>query len=202
MKTQARLSAQSASVALATIAAKAGKWNLIAGAALVIGWFLLTTLSIQIPIVGAFPFTFWQVLGLLNASSFLESMDRGFRPGAGIYGLFALIALVAPFVHLFWKNKRMALAGALPLAFMLFVWAMVRHAIASAFGGDDAGEFGRQAAAEMMGQVSSGAGAYLSALAGVYFAVNALRFHFQPRAPGLHCYSTQQKGDYDNGKTN
>ena len=115
---------------LAQLTAKCGTANLVAGGLLILGWYVFTALAIQIPFTGKLTFTFYQVLDLLNSSNFLEAMDRNARSGAGIYGLLALIALAAPFVHLVWKDKRAVLGGLVPLLFMLIVWIMVGHGTA------------------------------------------------------------------------
>ncbi|HEX3684316.1 MAG TPA: hypothetical protein VHU83_17410 [Bryobacteraceae bacterium] len=169
----------------AQLAAKCGTANLVAGGALLLGWFVLTALSIQIPFTGKLTFTFYQVLGLLNSNNLLESMDHGSRSGAGIYGLLALIALAAPFLHLLWKDKHAVLGGLVPLLFMLTVWIMVGHGIHSAFGGSAAGpesELEKQAEQEAMGAISWGFGAYLSFLASLYFAATAVKRFLHLRA--------------------
>jgi len=171
---------------LGPIVNKAGKGNLIAAAVLVIGWFLFTAISVQLPLVGAAKFTFWQVLGFLNAGSLAEAMGSG-ASSAGIYGLLAFVALAGPFVPLFWKDKRAALCGVAPLLFMLVVWMMVGHAIESSFGGNLGGadnEFTKQARSELMSGVSLGFGAYVCALAGIYFAVIAVRQFLAARTGG------------------
>ena len=101
-------------------------------------------------------------------------------PGAGFYGFTAFVALVGPFLHYFWKDKRAALGGVLPLVFMLFVAVMVRGSIHSMMGGTADGplaEIQRQAQQEMMNAISLGAGAYVSAAVGLYLAaVSAKQF--------------------------
>ena len=167
------------------VAEKCGTANLVAAGLLVIGWLLLTTLSIQVPVLGSIKFSFWGVLGLLNASNLLESMSQGLRPGAGIYGLFALIALAGPFIYHVWKDKRAVLGGLAPLLFMLIVWILARHSLHSAFGGNLAGadgELARQAMEEAMQGVSFGFGAYLSFLVSLYFAGAAIKRFLQGRA--------------------
>jgi hypothetical protein len=162
----------------AQIAVRFGAANLVAGGLLMLGWFVLPTLSIQIPMLGTFTFTFWQVLGLLNSDNLLEMMGRGGRLGAGFYGFLALIALAAPFLRLIWKDKRAALGGLAPLVFILIVWVLARHGIQSAFAGGIASadnDFARQAQEAAMSGVSLGFGAYVSALASIYFAAVAVK---------------------------
>jgi len=174
---------------LAPVVATAGKINLIAAALLIFGWYFLTSISIQMPIGGSVKFTFWQVLGLLNAGNILEMMQGGLRQGAGVYGLFALIVLVAPFLHLVWKDKRAVLAGIAPILFMALMLTMARHNIASAFtinlGGGGENELTRQARSEALSAISFGIGAYWSFLASLYFAAMAVKQFMQTRATGL-----------------
>src|SRR5262249_60083302 len=85
---------------------------------------------------GKLSFTFWQVLGYLNAETPWESVMSGRSgPSAGFYGLLAIVSLTGPFVPYFWKDKRAGLAGILPLAFMLAVGIMARSNIHTAMGG-------------------------------------------------------------------
>ena len=56
------------------IVAKVGMRDLVAGGLLLISWTFLTAASMQAPFGGKLEFTFWQVLGLLNASNLLEVM--------------------------------------------------------------------------------------------------------------------------------
>lgn len=158
------------------LVAKVGVPSLVAGGLLLIGWFFLATVSIQIPLLGNLDFTFWQVLGLLNSSNVQEAMERSLHPSAGIYGLLALIAFAGPFVCYVWKDRRAPLGGVAPLVFMLIVWVAARSSIQSAFGGDAAGPLGdmaRQVQAEAMKAISLGMGAYLSMLVSLYFAAMA-----------------------------
>jgi len=155
------------------IVAKVGMANLIAGLVLFISWFFLTAASVNIPFGGKFEFTFWQVLGFLNANNILDVMERNGHPSTGIYGFIAVLCLAGPFVQHFWKDKRAALGGLLPLVFMIIVGIMVRSSIHSAMGPVADGPFGdmqRQAQDEMMNAVSMGMGVYLSVLASLYFA--------------------------------
>jgi len=157
-----------------SIVAKVGLPNLIAGALLFISWFWLTAVSVNVPFGGKLEFTFWQVLGYLNASNFLEVMERNGHGSAGIYGFFAIVCLAGPFVQYFWKDKRAVLGGLLPILFMIIVAIMVRSSITSAMGpvegSGSIAEMQKEAQDEMLKAVSLGFGSYLSILAGLYFA--------------------------------
>jgi hypothetical protein len=158
---------------------KFGLPALIAEAALIVGWFFLTAVSVQIPLAGKLEFTFWQVLGFLNANNVLEVLERNGHPSTGIYGFLALACLAGPLVHYFWKDKRAVLGGALPLAFMVIVGLMVRSSLQSAMGGDAGsgglGDMQQQIQEEMSKAISLGMGIYVSALAALYFAGAAVK---------------------------
>ena len=154
------------------IVAKVGMPNLIAGLVLFISWIWLNAISVQMPFAGKMEITFWQVLGLLNASNIIEVMGNNMKGSAGIYGFLALICMAGPFIQYFWKDKRAALGGLLPLVFMVIVGIMVRSSISNAMGGGNGmyGDIQRQMQDEMMKAISIGMGIYLSVLASLYFA--------------------------------
>lgn len=161
------------------IVARFGVPNLVAIAVLLIGWFFLSAVSIKTP-VGSSSYTFWQVLGFLNAKNAVDVMMQAGdgKLSAGIYGFLALIAIVGPFVHYFWKDKRALLGGVLPLLFMLIIGLMARSSFNSALGmGTGAGTgvdpnnpLVQQMQDEIKQAISIGFGVYLSALAAIYFA--------------------------------
>jgi hypothetical protein len=146
---------------------------LIATGLLMVSWFFLSAVSIE-ALFGKTSFTFWQVLGFLNAGNAWDVVMQGRGgPGAGLYGVVAIVALAGPFLRFVWKDKRASLAGTLPLLFMLFVWIMVRSSIHSATGGAAYGPLAdvqRQVQDEMMKAISIGVGAYLSLLVSLYLA--------------------------------
>jgi len=150
--------------------AKFGVPTLVAAGILIIGWFFRSTVTVQLPFLGKLEFTFWQVLGYLNVNNGLQLLERNGHPSAGFYDFLALLALVGPFVHHFWKDKRAALGGTAPLVFMVIVGLMVRSSMQSAFGGNDPAGVGRQMQEEAMKAVSLGFGAYISVLVSLYFA--------------------------------
>jgi hypothetical protein len=164
-----------------TMVAKFGMPSLVAAGALIVGWFFLSAVSVKTPL-GSLDFTFWQVLGFLNSSNALENVFQSGRASAstGFYGFLAVAALAGPFIHHFWKDKRAALGGLLPLLFMLLVGFMVNSALSSVGADADAGLFKEMAARmreEMMKAISVGFGVYLSLIASLYFAgISAKKF--------------------------
>ncbi len=156
---------------LRQLIARFGLPILVATGLLIVGWFFMTSLSI--PDARA-NFTFWQVLGVLNASSPYEAIiDPHSAPGPGMYGFLAIVALAGPLVHYFWKDNRAVLGGSLPLLFMLVIGLMVRGSIAGWGGANLANippDVAQQLREEALKGISMGWGAYLSGLVGLYFA--------------------------------
>ena len=166
---------------VARMIARFGLPTLVAAGALTLGWFLLTAVTVQTPF-GKVDFTFWQLLGPLNSGGTFEAMFEGGRSAlsAGLYGLLALAALTGPLLPYFWKDKRAALGGVLPLAFMGVVALLVRSSIRSSLSMPAGAAFdamAQQLREEAMRAVSLGFGAYVSLLASLYFAgVGARQF--------------------------
>jgi len=147
---------------------------------LLIGWFFLSAITVTTP-VGSISVTFWHLLGLINAKNAFEGILQGgglTGSGAGIYGLLAFIAILGPFVHYVWKDKRAYLGGLLPLLFMMLVGLLAHSSFNSALGasGADANNpFMQQMRDELAKAISIGFGVYLSTLASLYFAGVAVK---------------------------
>ena len=165
-------------VVVSAAVAKFGLPLLFAIGGLIVSWFFLNAMSVQ-SVFGNINYRFWQTLGFLNAGHAGEVVMQGrSSPSAGFYGFLAFVALAGPFLPYFWKDKRAALGGTLPLVFMLFVAVMVRSSLHSVMGGPADGPLGemqRQAQEEMMKAVSLGAGAYASAIVGLYLAARSAK---------------------------
>ena len=158
--------------------ARFGGRDLVALAALLLGWFVLKAGSFEGGLMGNISFTFWQVLGFINSGA--ESIGRramGGSAGTGLLGIIAIVALAGPFIHHFWKDRRAHLGSLLPLLLMLFALWRVYSGMGDAVGNDASmfGEEGRQFADEMRQQmrdaVSLGIGFYVGIAASIYFAV-------------------------------
>jgi hypothetical protein len=199
-KEQAELvmaAARAKSKVIATAAiAKFGLPTLVATGLLIIGWFFLTTASIQTPL-GNLNYSFWQVLGYVNAGGAMQNIMEGRgNPSAGLYGFLAIVGLAGPFLHYFWKDKRAVLGGVLPLLFMLVIGLMVRNEIGSMGGADPSAmppELLKQMRDEAMKAVSIGMGAYLSLLVGLYFAAVSLKSFLVSRVSGVSESKNVQK---------
>jgi hypothetical protein len=187
---------QTGSALAAKAVAKFGLPTLVAAGLLMIAWLFLAAVSVQTPL-GKLDFTFWQILGFLNSSNSFEAMMQGRgQPGAGFYGLLALISIAGPFVRYFWKDKRAAMAGLLPLLFMLIVGLMIRSTLENSFGSDVPAAFSvamKQMRDEALAAVSLGFGTYLSGLVSLYFAAIALKEFLARKTTGKQNSQTAQR---------
>ena len=170
-----------------------GMPSLAAAGLLAAAWFFLTAASIQFPFPGRLEFTFWQILGFLNAGNVPELLDRSSGPSTGLYGLAGVVALAGPFIHHFWKDKRALLGGLLPLVFMIVVGIAARSSIHGALA-DGSADVSKQSHDETMKAVSLGLGTYLSILASLYFAFTSAKGYLVATASeGEGLESTQRK---------
>jgi len=177
---------QKGAAAISSAVARFGMPLLAATGLLIIGWFFLSAVSVD-ALLGKLSFTFWQLLGFLNAGNAWEAMQGRGGPGAGLYGFVAVLALAGPFLRFFWKDARAHLAGLSPLVFMALVGIMVRSSLHSAMGGAVDGplaEVQQQAQDEMMKAISFGIGTYLSALVSLYLAAVSAKQFLVARAAG------------------
>jgi len=159
----------------ATVFSKAGGFTLIGAGLLAVAWWFLTAVSIQMPFPGKVDFTFREVLGFLSAGNAPDLLGQYSGPGAGIYGGIAVLALLGPFVHLVWHDKRAALGGLLPLVFMVVVGIMARSSVGSSIAANAAIEPAKQVRGEAMKAVSLGPGSYLSLAICLYFAFASVK---------------------------
>ena len=163
------------------IVARVGAVNLAAILLLILAWLCLSAVSIQSP-AGAFSFTFWQLLGFINAKNALDIfMQAGTGSySTGIYGFLAFVCLLGPFVRYFWKDKLAVLGGVLPLLFMLIVGMIAHSSLNSAMGVGAAGVDPNDPMVKEMTQqvtqaISIGVGVYLSVLLCLYFAAMGVK---------------------------
>ncbi len=165
-----------------------GRNDLVAFGLLVVAWFILTAGTFGGGLLGDVKFTFWQVLGFLNAGG--ESLMRRMSGGgasAGLWGVLAVIALAGPFLHHLWKDRRAHLGAILPLALMLLVLVILYSKVGSAGGassdflGSDGQEMMDQMRQQMRAAISFGLGTYLAFPVAIYFAATgAKRFMTAP----------------------
>ncbi|WP_343583028.1 hypothetical protein [Herbaspirillum sp.] len=164
--------------------ARFGAGTLAGMAALVCGWFVFNTITVQIAAGYSSGLSFWKVLGVLNSPLGFMNALGGAGGGSGAYGLFAVLALCGPLLPFFVRNPLAHLANLLPLLFIAAVCAIGYFGLmdglkqaqgaALAFGGRQAAAMAAEMASGMMKEalraVSFGLGAYLSVLASLYFA--------------------------------
>jgi hypothetical protein len=162
-----------------------GAATLIATALLIVGWFFLSAFSIQ-TFAGKAEYTFWQSLGFLNSANGFEAAVEGRGTvGAGFYGFLALIALLGPYLPVFWKDQRAPIASALPFLFMLMAGLLLRSSLNTVMGpdvGGPLGDFARQARDEAMKAVSLSLGSYISLVVSLYLAGSGLKKFLLSRA--------------------
>jgi hypothetical protein len=168
----------------AGLTARFGVPTLAAMAALLVGWFFLNTVAIQVSSEYGMGLSFWKILAVVNSPAGLMASLGGVGGGSGIYGFLCIVALIAPLAPQVWKDKRAHLGGLVPLVFMLLVAVMVylgisdgmkqAQGMASAMGGAQAARMLDDVGGEMLRQamraISIGAGGYLSLIASLYLA--------------------------------
>jgi hypothetical protein len=164
---------------VAAVVAKMGYANLAALGLLVVGWFFLNTISIQVAAGMNAGLSFYDVLRALNSLNNLYALGNIQQASAGFYGLLCYAALalcVAPF---FVASRRLWLGLASPLALFVAVFAGLYWKISSAVGalagsGDEAsqmaGSMAREMAGEMLKALSPGLGFYIALAASVFLA--------------------------------
>ncbi len=140
---------------------------------LVAGWWFLTNVSVELPLVGRLNFTFWQLLGVLNNRSTLQAVDPlSGQYDTGFYGMLAIASVCGPVLHQVWRKKQTFIAEFVPLAFMFFVSIAVRTTLPSALGAAPVFHYFNLPTEVPVVRHGFwlGPGAYLSLLATLYFA--------------------------------
>lgn len=190
-KEQAELAMQAAKAKggelAANLTARFGMPTLVAMAVLLVGWFFLNTVAVQVSSQYSVGMSFWKLLGVLNSPNGLINGLNGASAGSGIYGFMCVVALVGPLAPQVWNDKRAHLGGLLPLAFMLVVALMVYLGIndslkqaqeaAGFLGGEQAARMAESLSEMMLSKamraISIGAGAYLALFASLFLASRA-----------------------------
>ena len=176
--------------------ARFGVDTLLAMAALLGGWFIFNTISVQVSAGYNVGFSFWKILGVLNSPSGVMNALSGGSVSAGIYGFFAIVALAGPLLPFFARDRRFLLGGLLPLLFMVVVCITVylgltdgmkqAQGAALAIGGRQAERMAAEMAASMAQEalraISIGLGGYLSLIASLYFGARSAVKYLSSRA--------------------
>lgn len=153
--------------AIVELAKRVGYPILGAFAAIVIGWFFLPAISMNLGFLGKNSVTFYQGLKLINSSGFeaLEAFAGG--GSAGFYGFLCFVSLLAVFLPQIWKDRRASFGLAAPLVLMLLAAIIAYFKMSSQMAG--------QAASEMRSALSIGFGGWLALLGSAYLAWQAWR---------------------------
>lgn len=179
-----------------TLKASVGTPVLISITALIVSWFLLNTITIQITPSMKEGISFWQILSAINSPETFAALQQNSGHGTGLYGFFSFAALAGPFLSRFWRHPAAYLGNVLPLAYILVVVLIVYSGIndgissagdmAQAFGGVEAKKMAENMAATMMKQVmqaiSLGLGAYLAIAASGYLGFIGIKKYLAAKA--------------------
>jgi hypothetical protein len=157
-------------LALLAVVTTGGLSNCVAAGLLLIAWFFLTAVSLDLPLVGKLELTFFQVLGYLNTGNLVPMLEREGNHPTGFYGVFAIVALAGPLVPYFWKDKRACLAGSLPFAFLLLVSFAIRSQLKGSVPAVADASY-----AGLINAMSLGVGAYVSFCASLYLALRSAK---------------------------
>lgn len=154
---------------------RAGLPRLVLVAGLFLGWVAFATVSVRIGGGLTQSATFHDALVLTNAGGGIEMLG-GASGGAGWYGLWMWLALLAPLLSAFWASRWAGLGHFAPLVLMAACGFAVRGklvastaaagSMAQFFGGSQAAAMAQRMADEMLTQlmqaISLGFGFYLS----------------------------------------
>lgn len=159
--------------------------TLAAMACLFVAWFFLAALSIEF-FGDKQSATFYDVMRVFNnPETGLGSLaGQGRAGGAGLYGLLTIMALLAPLVPHFLRQRKAWLAYCAPLGWMVLAvfigYWKVNSGISQAsrqfggFGGDTRG-MAREFIGGLLDAVSFGLGLYVALAAGAYLAFVGVR---------------------------
>ncbi|WP_143331218.1 hypothetical protein [Burkholderia aenigmatica] len=167
----------------ARVVSAVGYANLGAIALLLIGWFSLNAIAIQVTASTASGLSFYDLLRALHSMNNFYALEGVSQMSAGWYGFACYLTLalcIAPFLF---RRKSLWLGLAAPLAWMVAVYAGIYWKISSAVSeiGGAAGmtglsaDFAREMAAEVSKAISFGAGFYVAGAAALYLAFKGVK---------------------------
>lgn len=169
-----------------------GRNLLIAWVLLVVAWFFLSVLKVDITANVKTSLSFWDFLALANAGNPTDLSNLTQTGDKGIWGVIAWLALASPILPLVWKDARAHLGQALPFLLMLAVFGSMYFSIQHAIGvaQQAAGALGGYGTQEMVSQIMKaaltnihiGMGTYVSLVAALFMAVTGLRKFLVARA--------------------
>mgnify|MGYP003620751224 FL=1 len=154
---------------------------------LLISWYALSTLVIQVSSRYSVDLNLFEVLGVASNGG-LDSLGRGKAPSSGFYGFLAWVSALLLFLPLLWKHRLAAWGAAAPLVFMvltlLSLWLKIRssssqaRSMAGGLGGDMAAQMADEMMKAVMQAISLGLGFYVAlafAIAGAFIAFKESR---------------------------
>lgn len=182
-KEQAELVMQAAKAkgmaALSDASARVGTSVLVAWGALVVAWFFLDMVTMNVGYGHKLGISFWNYLSIANGFSV------GSDGGKGIYALLAILALAGPAISQFWKDSKAHLGNCLPFALMLGLalnaYISFKSKISSsyeamgAFAGKDMANLASNMLDEALKSIHIGMGGYIAVAASAYLVFVGLR---------------------------
>jgi hypothetical protein len=174
-------------VAIKNVSFQVDKSTLVAVGMLIVSWFFLDFLNVQISTANRLGMSFWQILGIVNSPSIIDAFQYTHEKEKGLWGVMTILALLSPFVQQIWKNPLAHLGNLLPLALMIAVSASIFFGIkesieaAKEIGSFFGGNGGDKLASEIMKAMHIGSGIYLSIIVSLYLAFHGTRKYLVSR---------------------
>lgn len=153
---------------------------------LLLSWYALNTLVIQVSSSYSVNLNLFQVLGFASQGS-LDSLGRR-MPSSGFYGFLAWVSALMLFLPMVWKHRLAVWGAAAPLVFMVLsmisVWIKIRSGsseareLANGLGNAFAAQMADQMMKAVMQAISLGLGFYAAlafAIAGAFIAFKKSR---------------------------
>jgi hypothetical protein len=157
--------------------------TLVALVAIFFGWWVFA--AINVDFITRDGFTFYQIMGALNdPERAFEALGTGQTPGAGLYGIVAFLAWLAPLLPHFIGMRQLWLAYFAPIVWMVLTYIIARMKISAAlsegteaaeeFGGAEAEQYAREIQEGFQDAISEavsmGLGIWIAIAAGLYLA--------------------------------
>lgn len=166
------------------LVATVGIPRIIVFVGLLLSWYVLNTLVIQISGSYSVDFNWFEVLGFASDGS-LESLGRGKAPSSGLLGFLSWVSALLLFLPMVWKHRLAVWGAAAPLLFMVLsmasVWLKIRsgssqaRSLATGLGGNYAAQIADEMMKAVMQAISLGLGFYAALAFAIAGAVIAFR---------------------------
>jgi len=155
--------------------------DLLAVLAIAASWFLLSAITVRLPLLGELHFTFWQILGHLDG---LQTLSAQVESRVGLAAqLLAVASLLAALLPLVWRVRWARVGAFLPLAGMLAAAWRVRVAIDHLLSHSSGlmGQLSRAMAREIEKQMQIGLGGWIAVVAALWLVLHAVGEMFSRR---------------------